>query len=206
MRRDEEGERSKVNIFVLDNYDSFTYNLVQYIGEAGHDVTVRRNDRITAEEIKRLNPDLLLLSPGPGRPEESGILLEAIRTLRGTVPIYGVCLGHQAIAEAYGGEVIRAKQLMHGKTSLIYHDDRTIFKGLPNPFRAARYHSLIVNKGNLPPSLEVSAWTADGEIMGLRHAADMVEGVQFHPESIMTEHGRQQLSFGSLAGVVEPAG
>ncbi len=206
MRRDEEGETSKVNIFVLDNYDSFTYNLVQYIGEAGHEVTVKRNDRVTAEEIKQLNPDLLLLSPGPGRPEKAGILLEAIRTLKGTVPIYGVCLGHQAIAEAYGGEVVRAEQLMHGKTSLIYHDNKTIFKGLPNPFRAARYHSLIVNKHKLPPELEVSAWTADGEVMGLRHTDDRVEGVQFHPESIMTEHGRQQLSFGNMTGVGEPVG
>jgi len=181
-------------ILVLDNYDSFTYNLVQYIGELGEAVEVFRNDSITVDEIRRLKPERLVISPGPGVPSSAGISVAAIRELSEEMPIFGVCLGHQAIAEAFGGRVVRAPYLMHGKTSEICHDSATIFKGLPYRFKATRYHSLIVEKDTLPDSLEVSATTVDGVIMGVRHKERPVEGVQFHPESVMTEHGKLMLT------------
>jgi len=180
-------------ILVVDNYDSFTYNLVQYLGEMGEKPAVYRNDEITIPEIKKLRPDRILISPGPKSPKEAGISREVIRTFAGQVPILGVCLGHQAIGEVFGGRVVRAGRIMHGKTSAIYHDGKTIFKGLPNPFQATRYHSLIVEKKSLPAILEVSAWTKEGEIMGLRHKKLIVEGVQFHPESILTLEGKKLL-------------
>jgi anthranilate synthase/aminodeoxychorismate synthase-like glutamine amidotransferase len=181
-------------ILVIDNYDSFTYNLVQYLGELGCELKVFRNDAITVEEIARLSPAGIVVSPGPGRPENSGIIVEAIRLLAGKIPILGVCLGHQAIGAAFGGQVISAPSLMHGKTSEIHHDGRTIFSGLDNPFRATRYHSLVVSAIGLPECLEISARTSDGVIMGLRHKALRVEGVQFHPESILTDAGKPLLS------------
>lgn len=180
-------------LLVIDNYDSFTYNLVQYLGELGEDVQVSRNDKITLDQIEELRPSRLVISPGPCTPKEAGISVDAIRRFGGKLPILGVCLGHQSMAVAYGGEVIRAQRLMHGKTSQIKHDDKTIFRSLPNPFEATRYHSLIVNRINLPDCLEVSAETAEGEIMGLRHKALCVEGVQFHPESILTTVGKDLL-------------
>jgi anthranilate synthase component 2 len=177
-------------VFVLDNYDSFTYNLVQYVGECGQECVVRRNDQTTPKEIESLRPSHILVSPGPCTPVEAGISIEVIRHFAGKVPVLGVCLGHQAIGEAYGGKVIRAPKLMHGKTSAITHDNKTIFKGVPSPMIATRYHSLIVEEKSLPKELEVSARSGDGTIMGLRHKTLAVEGVQFHPESILTEHGR----------------
>jgi anthranilate synthase/aminodeoxychorismate synthase-like glutamine amidotransferase len=182
-------------IFVLDNYDSFTYNLVQYFGELGEEVVVRRNDQITVAEIEELRPARIVISPGPCTPHEAGISIELIRYFAGRVPLLGVCLGHQAIGEAFGGKVVRASILMHGKTSAIEHDDKTIFRGLPSPMTATRYHSLIVEEKGLPPELEISATCRDRDgsrvIMGLRHRKFQVEGVQFHPESVLTEHGRQ---------------
>lgn len=180
-------------ILVIDNYDSFTFNLVQYLGELGQDLKVFRNDAITISEIERLTPAAIVISPGPGRPENSGIIVEAIRAFSGRFPILGVCLGLQAVGYAFGGRIVPAPTLMHGKTSLISHDGRTIFTGLKNPFRATRYHSLVVSAEGLPGCLEVSARTADGVIMGLRHRARPVEGVQFHPESILTEEGMKLL-------------
>ncbi|MDR9793850.1 aminodeoxychorismate/anthranilate synthase component II [Aeribacillus composti] len=180
-------------ILMIDNYDSFTYNLVQYLGELGEELVVRRNDEITIEEIEQLNPAYLMISPGPCTPNEAGISMEAIKYFAGKIPIFGVCLGHQSIAQVFGGDVVRADKLMHGKTSQIYHDGKTIFDGLDNPFTATRYHSLIVKKETLPDCFEISAWTNDGEIMGIRHKSLQVEGVQFHPESIMTEHGKLML-------------
>jgi para-aminobenzoate synthetase component II len=180
-------------ILVIDNYDSFTYNLVQYLGELGAKVEVYRNDAITVEQMQRLNPERLLISPGPGTPDTAGVTLEAISAFAGEIPILGVCLGHQAIGQAFGGRVVRALHLMHGKTSEICHDSTTIFRGLPYRFKATRYHSLVVEKSDLPPMLEVSATTPDGVIMGLRHCKDPIEGVQFHPESVMTEHGKTLL-------------
>jgi para-aminobenzoate synthetase component II len=180
-------------ILMIDNYDSFTYNIVQYLGELGQELHVVRNDKITCDEIEKLDPACLMISPGPCTPNEAGISLDAIRHFAGKIPIFGVCLGHQSIAQVFGGQVVRAEKLMHGKTSSIYHDGRTIFEGIPSPFRATRYHSLIVDRESLPDCLEISAETADGEIMGLRHRTLQVEGVQFHPESIMTEHGKQLL-------------
>lgn len=176
-------------ILVIDNYDSFTYNLVQYIGELGEEAVVRRNDEIDLAGIADMRPDHILISPGPCTPNEAGISLALIERFKGEIPILGVCLGHQAIGQAFGGEVVRAERLMHGKTSPIHHDGRTIFDQVPNPFTATRYHSLIVKRETLPDVLEISAWTAEGEIMGLRHRAYPIEGVQFHPESIVTEHG-----------------
>jgi anthranilate synthase/aminodeoxychorismate synthase-like glutamine amidotransferase len=176
-------------VFVLDNYDSFTYNLVQYVGECGEACVVRRNDQTTPEEIAALKPSHILVSPGPCTPAEAGISIEVIRHFAGKVPVLGVCLGHQAIGEAFGGKVVRAPKLMHGKTSAITHDNRTIFKDVPSPMTATRYHSLIVEENSLPRELEVSARSEDGIIMGLRHRHMAVEGVQFHPESILTEHG-----------------
>jgi anthranilate synthase/aminodeoxychorismate synthase-like glutamine amidotransferase len=180
-------------LLVIDNYDSFTYNLVQYFGELGEDVRVYRNDKITVEEIEALRPQRLVISPGPCTPKEAGVSVETIRHFAGRLPVLGVCLGHQSLAVAFGGEVIRADRLMHGKTSMIHHDGKTIFRDLPNPFEATRYHSLLVNRANLPDCLEVSAETAEGEIMGLRHRTLCVEGVQFHPESILTAAGMDLL-------------
>lgn len=176
-------------ILVIDNYDSFTYNLVQYLGEIGETVEVRRNDEIDLAGIEKLAPDHILISPGPCTPNEAGISLQLIDHFKGKIPILGVCLGHQSIGQAFGGEVIRAERLMHGKTSPIYHDGKTIFEGIPNPFTATRYHSLIVRSETLPDCLEVSARTEEGEIMGLRHKEYPIEGVQFHPESVITDHG-----------------
>jgi para-aminobenzoate synthetase component II len=181
-------------ILVIDNYDSFTFNLVQYLGEMGHELKVFRNDAITIPQIGKLAPDSIVISPGPGRPENSGVIIETIKEFAGSIPIFGVCLGHQAIGAAFGGQVVSAPKIMHGKTSEVYHDGRTIFTGLPSPFIATRYHSLVVSPDNLPECLEVSAKTEDGVIMGLRHRSLTVEGVQFHPESILTEVGKKLLS------------
>ncbi len=181
-------------ILVIDNYDSFTFNLVQYLGEMGQELKVYRNDAITPDEIGELAPDHIVISPGPGRPENSGIIIEVINRFSGKIPILGVCLGHQAIGAAFGGAVVSAPTIMHGKTSDITHDGRTIFRGLPSPFRATRYHSLVVAPESLPECLEVSARTEDGVIMGLRHREMVVEGVQFHPESILTDVGKKLLS------------
>lgn len=180
-------------ILVIDNYDSFTYNLVQYLGEIGEEVVVRRNDQIDLAGIETLAPDHILISPGPCTPNEAGISLSLIEHFKGKIPILGVCLGHQSIGQAFGGEVIRAERLMHGKTSDIYHDGKTIFEGIPSPYTATRYHSLIVRRETLPDCLEISAETKEGEIMGLRHKQYPIEGVQFHPESIITEHGLRLL-------------
>jgi len=181
-------------ILMIDNYDSFTYNLVQYLGELGEDLQVFRNDKITIKEIEKLKPNKIVISPGPGTPKDAGISIKVIKQFAGKTPILGVCLGHQAIAEAFGGKVIRAGQLMHGKTSEIHHDNKGVFKGLPNPFTATRYHSLLVEKKSLPDCFELSAWTDEGEIMGLRHKEFKLEGGQFHPESILTDSGKQLLS------------
>ncbi|MFD0824210.1 aminodeoxychorismate/anthranilate synthase component II [Neobacillus sp. M.A.Huq-85] len=180
-------------IFMIDNYDSFTFNLVQYLGELGEDLVVKRNDETTIEEISKMRPKFLMVSPGPCSPNEAGISLEAIQAFAGEIPIFGVCLGQQSIAQAFGGEVVQAERLMHGKTSEIFHDGKTIFENLANPFPATRYHSLIVRKESLPKCLEVSAWTAEGEIMAIRHKELPIEGVQFHPESIMTTAGKDLL-------------
>jgi len=182
-------------IFVLDNYDSFTYNLAQYLGELGAEVEVRRNDEVTIEEIEAMHPERIVVSPGPCTPQDAGISIELIRHFAGKTPLLGVCLGHQAIGAAFGGEVIRARNLMHGKTSQVEHDGRTIFRGLSSPMTATRYHSLIVSEKNLPSDLEVSAWTSEKDgtrvIMGLRHKKLAVEGVQFHPESVLTDEGKK---------------
>jgi anthranilate synthase/aminodeoxychorismate synthase-like glutamine amidotransferase len=192
-------------ILMIDNYDSFTYNLVQYFGELGEDILVFRNDKITIKEIEDLNPERIVISPGPCSPREAGISIDVIRHFAGKIPILGVCLGHQSIGAAFGGEIVRAPNLMHGKTSLIYHDGKTIFKDLPNPFEATRYHSLVIKKDTLPDCLEISAWTyidqkteereqeTDIIIMGVRHKEFIVEGVQFHPESILTKVGKDLL-------------
>jgi len=176
-------------ILVIDNYDSFTYNLVQYLGELGQEIRVFRNDEIDLDGIAALKPDHILISPGPCTPNEAGVSLALIERFKGEIPILGVCLGHQSIGQAFGGDVVRADELMHGKTSEITHDGKTIFQGVPSPFTATRYHSLVVKRDTLPDCLEISAETADGQIMGLRHRQYVVEGVQFHPESIMTGHG-----------------
>lgn len=180
-------------LLMIDNYDSFTYNLVQYFGELGEDVRVFRNDKITIGEIEEMSPDRIVISPGPCTPKEAGISIEVIKHLAGKIPILGVCLGHQSIGAAFGGEIVRAPRLMHGKTSMIYHDERTIFEGLPNPFEATRYHSLVIKKETLPDCLEITAWTEEGEIMGVRHREFIIEGVQFHPESILTRVGKDLL-------------
>ena len=180
-------------ILMLDNYDSFTYNLVQYLGELGADVRVVRNDEMTVAEIEALAPARIVISPGPCSPNEAGVSLEVIRTFAGRIPILGVCLGHQAIGQAFGGAVVHAKELMHGKTSPVTHTGEGVFAGLPTPFTATRYHSLAVERSSLPAELAVTAWTDDGEIMGLAHTRFDVEGVQFHPESILTEHGHRML-------------
>ncbi|MFH1360434.1 MAG: aminodeoxychorismate/anthranilate synthase component II [Candidatus Omnitrophota bacterium] len=181
-------------ILVIDNYDSFTYNLVQYLGELGADLKVIRNDKITLEGIKKINPQQIVISPGPGRPEGAGISVDIIKSLAAKIPILGVCLGHQCIGYAFGGKIIRAKKLMHGKTSLIHHHQKDIFKSIKNPFEATRYHSLVVEKKSLPKCLEITAWTKDGEIMGVRHKEYPLKGVQFHPESILTDEGKKILS------------
>ena len=181
-------------ILVIDNYDSFTYNLVQYLGELGAEIEVRRNDQVTLKEIGRMAPERIVLSPGPKTPNEAGICLELIKEFSGRTPILGVCLGHQAIGQAFGGKVVRAPVIMHGKTSLVRHDGKSLFAGLPNPFPATRYHSLIVERESLPEALEVSATSPDGLIMGLRHKEMRVEGVQFHPESVLTEPGKKLLA------------
>jgi para-aminobenzoate synthetase component 2 len=180
-------------ILLLDNYDSFTYNLAQYLGQMGQTLEVRRNDQITLEEIEQRRPERIVISPGPCTPNEAGISVELIRRFAGEIPILGVCLGHQAIGAAFGGRVIRAPEVMHGKTSEIHHDSKTIFSDLPQDFQATRYHSLIVERKSLPETLEISAETADGTIMGLRHRKLRVEGVQFHPESVLTSAGFQLL-------------
>jgi len=180
-------------ILVIDNYDSFTYNLVQYLGELGVETEVHRNDQITIDQIRERKPDRILISPGPGVPEAAGIIVNVVREFAGKTPILGVCLGHQAIVSAFGGRIVRAPTLMHGKTSEICHDARTVFQGLPYRFKATRYHSLVAERESLPSNLEVSASTNDGVIMGVRHTSLPVEGVQFHPESVMTEHGKRLL-------------
>jgi anthranilate synthase component 2 len=189
---------SAIKLVMIDNYDSFTYNLVQYLGELGADVTVVRNDQVTVEDIERLSPDKIVISPGPCTPREAGVSVEAIMTFAGRYPILGVCLGHQSIGYAFGGSIIHAKHIMHGKTSEVYHHNVGVFKGLKNPFTATRYHSLVIEQSTLPECLEVTAWTQDedgniDEIMGVRHKTLDIEGVQFHPESILTEHGHDLL-------------
>ena len=181
-------------ILVIDNYDSFTYNLVQYLGELGEDVRVYRNDQITVPEIEKLQPEHIVISPGPCTPNEAGVSVETIQKLGGKFPILGVCLGHQSIGQAYGGKIVRAKQLMHGKTSMIQHTNQGVFAGLPTPFEATRYHSLVIERDSLPDVLDITAGTDDGEIMGVRHKTLPVEGVQFHPESILTQHGHALLA------------
>ena len=180
-------------LLMIDNYDSFTYNLVQYFGELGQEVQVFRNDEISLDQIAALKPDHLVISPGPCTPNEAGISVAAIDRFAGQIPILGVCLGHQSIGQAFGGKIVHAKQLMHGKTSEIHHQDVGVFAGLPDRFTATRYHSLVIERESLPECLEITAWTDDGEIMGVRHKTLAVEGVQFHPESILTEHGHALL-------------
>jgi anthranilate synthase component 2 len=181
-------------VLVVDNYDSFVYNLVQYLGELGAEPVVHRNDAITVDEAEALEPDAVLISPGPGRPEDGGISSELIRRMTGRVPILGVCLGHQCIGQVFGGQVVRAPNVMHGKTSVVTHDDSGIFAGLPNPMEATRYHSLVVDRASVPDVLEVTAESDDGLVMGLRHREALVEGVQFHPESILTHAGKPMLA------------
>ena len=180
-------------ILMIDNYDSFTYNIVQYMGELGADIQVKRNDQISIEEIESLNPKKIVISPGPCTPDKAGISIEAIQNFAGKIPLLGVCLGHQSVGAAFGGEVVKAGKLMHGKTSEVRHDGKTLFKGLPNPFTATRYHSLVLNRKTLPDCFEITAESDDNEIMGIRHKELSVEGVQFHPESILTTHGKDLL-------------
>ncbi|MDP1758780.1 MAG: aminodeoxychorismate/anthranilate synthase component II [Thermodesulfovibrionales bacterium] len=180
-------------LLMIDNYDSFTYNLVQHLGEIGEDIKVFRNDKVTIKDIEELKPERIVISPGPCTPKEAGVSVDVIKYFAGKIPILGVCLGHQAIGAAFGGDIIRAPRLMHGKTSMIYHDGKTIFKGIPSPFEATRYHSLIIKKETLPDCLEITAWTDQDEIMGVRHKEFIVEGVQFHPESILTKVGKTLL-------------
>jgi anthranilate synthase/aminodeoxychorismate synthase-like glutamine amidotransferase len=180
-------------LLVIDNYDSFTYNLVQYLGELGQQVRVVRNDEVSVEEIERILPESIIISPGPCTPNEAGISLDVVHRLAGRIPILGVCLGHQAIGQAFGGKVIRAKEVVHGRTSRVFHDDKGLFAGLPNPFEATRYHSLVVERSSLPDCLEITAKTWDDEVMGLRHKSMLVEGVQFHPESFLTKVGKDLL-------------
>lgn len=180
-------------ILMIDNYDSFTFNIVQYLGQMGEDVQVYRNDKITLDGIRKLNPRAIFLSPGPCTPREAGITVDVAREFHATVPLMGICLGHQSIGFAFGAEIVRAERIMHGKVSPVEHDGKTIFSGLPNPFTAGRYHSLLVRPESLPDCLEVSAWTAEGEIMGMRHKVYPVEGIQFHPESVLTPQGKRIL-------------
>ena len=180
--------------FMIDSYDSFTYNLVQYLGELGQDVHVFRNDEIALEQVAALKPRHIVISPGPCTPNEAGVSVPLIHEFGGKIPMLGVCLGHPSIGQAFGGRIVHAKQLMHGKPSLIHHHDSGVFKGLPNPYTATRYHSLVIERETLPDCLEITAWTDDGEIMGVRHKTLPIEGVQFHPESILTEHGHALLN------------
>jgi anthranilate synthase/aminodeoxychorismate synthase-like glutamine amidotransferase len=180
-------------LLMIDNYDSFTYNLVQYFGELGEEIRVFRNDKITIQEIEKMNPDRIVISPGPCTPKEAGISVKVIQHFAGKVPLLGVCLGHQSIGAAFGAKIINAPRLMHGKTSMVHHDGRTIFKGLPNPFEATRYHSLIIKKDTLSKDFVITAWTDKNEIMGIRHKKLLIEGVQFHPESILTKAGKDLL-------------
>ncbi|HML95052.1 MAG TPA: aminodeoxychorismate/anthranilate synthase component II [Thermodesulfobacteriota bacterium] len=180
-------------ILMIDNYDSFTYNLVHYLSELGEEVTVARNDKISLEDVGRMSPEIIVVSPGPCTPREAGISVDVIREFAGRTPILGVCLGHQSMAYAYGAEIVRAGRLLHGKTSPIRHDEKGIYKDIPNPFEATRYHSLLIEEGTLPDGFEVSAWTDEGEIMGIRHKEHLMEGVQYHPESILTRHGKDIL-------------
>ncbi len=180
-------------ILMLDNYDSFTYNLVHYLGELGEDVKVYRNDKVTVEHIEKEDPEIIMISPGPCTPSEAGISIDLINRFKGVKPIFGVCLGHQSIGQAFGAKIVKAKRLLHGKTSEIHHDGKGIYKGIENPFVATRYHSLIIDKKTLPKEFEISAWTKEGEIMGIRHKKLQIEGVQFHPESILTERGKDLL-------------
>jgi para-aminobenzoate synthetase component II len=193
MESKRNGRGETAMIFMIDNYDSFTFNLVQYLGELGEELVVKRNDQTTIEEIANVDPNFLMISPGPCSPNEAGISLKAISAFAGKIPIFGVCLGHQSIAQAFKGDVVQAEKLMHGKTSEMFHDGKTIFQGLPNPFPATRYHSLIVKRETLPDCFEISAWTNEGEIMAIRHKELPIEGVQFHPESIMTSSGKELL-------------
>ena len=178
---------------MIDNYDSFTYNLVHYLSELGEEVTVARNDKISLEDVGKMSPDIIVVSPGPCTPKEAGVSVDVIKEFAGRTPILGVCLGHQSMAYAYGADIVRAGRLLHGKTSPISHDGRTIYKDIPNPFEATRYHSLLIEKDTLPDVFEVSAWTDEGEIMGIRHKEHLMEGVQYHPESILTKHGKDIL-------------
>jgi para-aminobenzoate synthetase component II len=180
-------------LLMIDNYDSFTYNLVQYLGELGEDIRVFRNDKIAIGDIEKMNPARIVISPGPCTPKDAGISIDVVKYFAGKIPLLGVCLGHQAIGAAFGGDIIRAPRLMHGKTSLIYHDGETLFEGLPNPFEATRYHSLLIRRETLPDCLRITAWTDTGEIMGVRHKDYIIEGVQFHPESILTKAGKDLL-------------
>src|SRR5687768_7640948 len=180
-------------LLMIDNYDSFTYNLVQYLGELGEEVVVRRNDEIGLDEVAALGPERIVISPGPCTPNEAGISVPLIERYAGKIPLLGVCLGHQSIGQAFGGRIVHARELMHGKTSPIFHNSTGVFQGLPNPFCATRYHSLVIEREGLPDCLEITAWTEDGEIMGVRHKTLAIEGVQFHPESILTEHGHTLL-------------
>ena len=203
--------RPPMRVLMIDNYDSFTYNLVQYLGELGADVDVRRNDAVTLDEVAALRPDGVVISPGPCTPREAGVSVALIRRFAGGIPILGVCLGHQAIGAAFGGAIVRAARIMHGKTSQMHHDGRGVFTGLPDPFDATRYHSLLIDPVTLPPVLERTAWTDEGEIMGVRHRTAFVEGVQFHPESILTLEGKRllgnflaRLGSGAAAAVSRP--
>lgn len=180
-------------LLMIDNYDSFTYNLVQYFGELGEEVMVARNDEITLDTIQQLNPARIVISPGPCTPNEAGISMQLISRFGEKIPMLGVCLGHQSIGQVFGGRIVRARQIMHGKTSLIFHDDKGVFRGIANPFVATRYHSLVIERASIPACLDITAWTEDGEIMGVRHRSLPIEGVQFHPESILSEHGHQLL-------------
>ncbi len=194
-------------LLMIDNYDSFTYNLVQYLSELGEKVTVARNDEITLDQISQLSPRNIVISPGPCTPDEAGISLQLISRFGGGIPLLGVCLGHQSIGQALGGRIVRAKQVMHGKVSPIFHGNAGVFHGLPNPFMATRYHSLIIERESLPDCLEITAWTEVGEIMGVRHRTLAIEGVQFHPESILSEHGHQLLkNFLQSPRIDHPAG
>ncbi len=179
---------------MIDNYDSFTYNLVQYFGELGQEVMVFRNDKVTVQELERLSPDFLVVSPGPCTPDQAGISIAAIAHFAGKIPVLGVCLGHQSIGQAFGGKIVHAQQIMHGKTSMIEHTGTGVFSGIANPFQATRYHSLVIEKSSIPDCFDVTAWTEDGEIMAVKHKQFAVEGVQFHPESIVTEHGHALLN------------
>jgi anthranilate synthase component II len=180
-------------LLMIDNYDSFTYNLVQYLGELGEEVLVKRNDEVTLAEIEKMQPQRIVISPGPCTPNEAGVSVPVIEKFAGKIPLLGVCLGHQSIGQAFGGKIVHAKTLMHGKTSQISHSNAGVFAGLPTPYRATRYHSLVIERASCPDCLDITAWTDDGEIMGVRHKTLPIEGVQFHPESIMTEHGHQLL-------------